>query len=481
MRRILLSVLFILIAVPCQAGWTPAERISDENTILHPRIISKGDNLHVMYSKWIGSDLPYYIRSENNGLSWSEPYMMIDTTIYSNGVFPVLEVVGNVVYALWRQSYRSINRRALAFRISVNNGITWGPITNIVTLNDEYFQKHTFCVSGDNIFVIYNYYDNELIYKFVKSTNYGQTWFEPIELFRANESGLIDMACRGDTIYFVWSGNFSSQDSWETYYLRSLDGGDTWSENQLLTEPDAIGSQHPSIAINENGNVAVCWTDGKYSPNPWNGDLFVRYIYNSGENWTQEEQITFTHWARVPRIVWRSDSIHVAWEDGRYSASDPFYMLSPNNGISWEQEQLIDNDPEASEYPDIALTDSGVHVVWTDFRMYDLGRGVYYSRLEPDVFIDEAVPWDYRTKLISYPNPFNSTTLILYSNPEGCDLNIYDITGRLIKTLCLRATRKGNIAWDATDNSGNLVATGVYFAIMSTHLGTVSTKLIFLK
>ena len=37
--------------------------------------------------------------------------------------------------------------------------------------------------------------------------------------------------------------------------------------------------------------------------------------------------------------------------------------------------------------------------------------------------------------LTCYPNPFNSSTLIQYSNLKGGVIGIYDITGSLVKTL----------------------------------------------
>jgi len=468
--------------MPVYAGWTPAERISDEATVYHPRIASNGDYLHVVYSVDTGGDdLVYYTRSTDTGQSWSDPYLMVDTSEASGAIFPIVRTNGDSALALWRNYYNIGNNRNLSFRRSLDNGQTWQPVTYILSSNNYEFQKHAFCVSGRKIFVIFSHYDGDLIYEFVKSANGGQTWSEPVELFRAYQSGWIDMVCRGDTIHFIWSGNYALHDSWETFYTRSINAGETWSENLLLTEPDTIGSQHPSLSINESGNLAVCWTDGKYSPNPWNGDLFVRYSYDSGVNWTEEEQITFTHWARVPRILWKGDSIHVTWEDGRYGISDPLYMLSPNNGFDWEQEQLIDNDPDESDYPDIALTDSCKHVVWTDFRDYDQGRGVYYTRGEPEVSIEEDIPEDYEIELTAYPNPFNSTTSISYSNLEGGDIEIYDIMGRLVKKLHTGGGKEGEVNWDATDASGENVSSGIYFARARSKDNCTTEKLIYLK
>ncbi len=480
MRHIFIVILIVFLVQITNAGWTPAERISDENTVYHPRIAANGQYIHVTYSKSAGSDLAYYIRSEDNGLTWGEPYMLIDTSLYSNGLFPMVKTTGNTVYTLWRNSHREINRRSIVLRKSLNNGLSWGPILSVTPPFQEYFSKHTFCVYEGTLYVAYSYRDEDLIYEFVKSTNGGQTWSEPAELLRLYDADQMDMACRGDTIILVWAGNYSVDDSWESYYMKSIDAGDTWSDAILLSEPDTINSNHPSISINEQGNIIVCWYDGKYSPNPWNGDLFVRYSYDMGETWTEEEQISFDHWDRVPRIVWQGDSIHVVWQDDE-GWGNIYYMLSPDNGLTWENQQRLDDDSYYSSYPDLALYGNSVHVVWSNYIDTGPGSGVYYSRWEPEVSAPEIIPRNYYTNLTAYPNPFNSTTKISYSKLKGGDIEIYDITGSLVKKLVLGGCQEGSITWDGTDLSGEKVCTGVYFAKAGTNNNYKSLKVVYLK
>jgi hypothetical protein len=69
-----------------------------------------------------------------------------------------------------------------------------------------------------------------------------------------------------------------------------------------------------------------------------------------------------------------------------------------------------------------------------------------------------------------YPNPFNSSTEIRYSLPNGkarylVQLKIYDVLGRLVKTLVDQEQSAGSYAiiWDGTVLSGNRAASGVYF------------------
>ncbi len=481
MKHIFTVILIVFLVQVSQAGWTPAERISDENTVYHPRIAANGESIHVAYSvDTNGNNIAYYLRSTDNGQSWADPYLMVDTSEAHGTLFPIIRTNGDSLFMLWRNYYNTGNYRNLSFRRSLNNGLTWQPVQYLLYPRDYHFQKHTLSVSSSNVFVAYSYHDRDLIYEFIKSTNGGQTWSEPEELLRLYDADFMDMACRGDTIFLVWAGRYSSDDRWESYYMKSNDAGENWTEALLLSEPDTIGSHHPSISINDTGEIVVCWCDGKFSPNPWNGDLFVRYSYDMGETWTNEEQIYFNHWAAFPRVIWQGDSIHVVWQDDDIWGGIN-YMLSPDNGLTWEDQQRLDNDTYFSTYPDLALSDSSVHAVWSNYVDTEPGSGIYYCRWEPEVSAPDLVPENYHISLVSYPNPFNSTTMINYQNIEGGDIEIYDIRGRLVNTLVLGDCKEGKITWDGTDLSGKKVSTGVYFAKAETPQGLTSNKLIFLK
>jgi subtilisin family serine protease len=67
----------------------------------------------------------------------------------------------------------------------------------------------------------------------------------------------------------------------------------------------------------------------------------------------------------------------------------------------------------------------------------------------------------------NYPNPFNPSTWIPFYLPADgpASVRIYDVKGRLVKTLRERRYNQGphSVRWDGTDNKGGTVASGVYF------------------
>jgi hypothetical protein len=86
-----------------------------------------------------------------------------------------------------------------------------------------------------------------------------------------------------------------------------------------------------------------------------------------------------------------------------------------------------------------------------------------------------------------YPNPFNNTTKIQFylDKPDWIELNIYDITGKLVKTIISNKQLNSGMhfySWDATNNQGKEVSSGIYFLdIISNSEYVISKKIILFK
>jgi hypothetical protein len=95
-----------------------------------------------------------------------------------------------------------------------------------------------------------------------------------------------------------------------------------------------------------------------------------------------------------------------------------------------------------------------------------------------------AVPATY-TLDQNYPNPFNPSTVIRFSLPkEGpVKLQVFDITGSLVKTLLDEAVRAGNkeVTWDGTNQAGVKVASGMYLYRLESANFVATKKMLLLK
>ena len=83
------------------------------------------------------------------------------------------------------------------------------------------------------------------------------------------------------------------------------------------------------------------------------------------------------------------------------------------------------------------------------------------------------------------PNPFNSATLITYhlASPGPVKLVIYNVLGQPVRTLVdeSRAAGSYQVKWDARDEAGALLSTGVYIASLSYPGGVQTQRLLYLK
>ena len=80
---------------------------------------------------------------------------------------------------------------------------------------------------------------------------------------------------------------------------------------------------------------------------------------------------------------------------------------------------------------------------------------------------NETIPDEFALNQ-NYPNPFNPSTQISFDVPQGGEhimLNIYNILGQNVSTLVNGVMNPGTytMEWNATDEAGNPVASGIYF------------------
>ncbi len=85
------------------------------------------------------------------------------------------------------------------------------------------------------------------------------------------------------------------------------------------------------------------------------------------------------------------------------------------------------------------------------------------------------------------PNPFNPSTSIAYSVPEGhtsqVSLQVFDLRGRLVRSLVEARVEPGSylVQWDGADRNGKAVGSGVYFYRLRTDGFVRTRKMVLLK
>ena len=100
-------------------------------------------------------------------------------------------------------------------------------------------------------------------------------------------------------------------------------------------------------------------------------------------------------------------------------------------------------------------------------------------------YIDKSnLPSDYALRS-PFPNPFNPITQIKFDVPEQniINLSVFDLNGKLVKTLTNQEYEQGRykLDWNAQNNYGQVVPSGMYFIRFSSNSYTNTKKILFLK
>jgi hypothetical protein len=228
--------------------------------------------------------------------------------------------------------------------------------------------------------------------------------------------------------------------------------------------------------------------DGKYSPYMLTGDVLTRETVDSGLVWGIEQQATYNHFASGSNdVVINQDTINIVWEDASVDLAHRsiYYTRSTDDGATWSEPYWLDQTLDDSWDPTLATSNGKVYALWADARYEpDSSRGgLYLTRWnpQPDAVQEGRDRLHMKGPLSAYPNPFNSFVTINYSKLKGGEMGIYDVQGKLVRTLNLEGGENGKITWDATDASGNKVSSGEYFLEARTSQNATKLKLLYLK
>ena len=176
------------------------------------------------------------------------------------------------------------------------------------------------------------------------------------------------------------------------------------------------------------------------------------------------------------------------WPVPNWLATEIFYdsRISPQHTDTTEYKFLLSGSNDVSV--SVKLLYRGVYKPWADVKGWDLRENMMADTTFSLPLTVISEPRQLPTQFAldqNYPNPFNPTTNIGFAISDFgfVELKIYDISGRLVKTLVKENRGAGVYAvqWDATNDFGQRVASGIYlYKLQATDFVQVK-KMILLK
>lgn len=139
---------------------------------------------------------------------------------------------------------------------------------------------------------------------------------------------------------------------------------------------------------------------------------------------------------------------------------------------------------------DASDNNDDVYIDQIEFRGTTAAAGFTFAKISEALHVAEAgetaeaLPETFELRQ-NYPNPFNPSTTISFALPEAREVSlvIFNSYGQLVKQLVASEMAAGQheVEWDATDDNGRRVASGVYLYILKAGDFVSQRKLVLMK
>ena len=174
--------------------------------------------------------------------------------------------------------------------------------------------------------------------RFVRSADGGRTWSTPVSVTDAATFGSYNfhaiVAGRGDTVYAAWLDGRAGKSA--TYMTRSVDGGRTWAPNVRVSIGEACPCCRTAIAAGRGDTVYAAWR--RVAPGDVR-EVVVARSADGGKTWAEPVNVQRDGWvfAACPHAgpslqVDARGVVHAAWWTGKEGAAGVFHARSTDGG-----------------------------------------------------------------------------------------------------------------------------------------------------
>ena len=436
--------------------------------------------VNTMYCSWTrfsSNTTILLIKSTDEGVTWSDPVTVSDGSSGVQGSFPAVSSDGEL-YVVWRSSGQ------IRFDKSTDGGVTFGTDLTVSTAPSAWFPHMAVDLSGgpfnNYIYVVWNDERNGDDDVFLSiSSDGGDTWSsalrvnnDPVGNGKVQYWPSIAISELGEiVILFYDTRNTQNNNIIEAYIARSTDGGASFTNELVSTEPSSTNIPNSDVRFGDyinidfvGGNIVPVWTDERAGG--FDMDIYTGQIPPI----VPVELISFNH-----RIV--NGKVTLIW-----------VTATELNNMGFEIQRSLDNNifvtigfvggkgnSTTNQY--YSFTDESIPgKIYYRLKQVDFNGSYNYSQI---IEVDGVTVSTIQLQQ-NYPNPFNPNTTIKYQlgNDGFVNLKVFNSLGEQVAEPVNQFQKGGShqLIFEAKD-----LPSGIYVYQLSSGNYTESKKMILLR
>ncbi len=220
-------------------------------------------------------------------------------------------------------------------------------------------------ISGENVYITWNEYESNSDIFFLKSSDYGSNFAKPINLSNSNEVS-VDSAIQvaGNLVYVLWQTNTTNNS--DVFFVKSDNGGISFEEPRNLsnTSGDTRIVRDASFVAKDQ-SLYLVWYDNTLG----NYDVFFSYTNDGGVSFSNPINLSNNERNAVfPQIALMDKNVYVIWQDSSLRNNEIFLRQSIDGGKSFGSIKNLSNDRPGSILselgPQIFVEQNRVYTIW---------------------------------------------------------------------------------------------------------------------
>ena len=444
-------------------------------------MIANGDVVHLVYTDDRGLEGEvFYQRSIDGGISW-QTAIPLTTDNGSFSGYPAIAVWNNEVHVAWTD--RRSGNDDIYYRKSSDGGTSWLVETRIT--NDPADSNFP-CISnsGPVVHLVWTdtRFEAEEVY-YCHSLNSGQSWGDQTRLTKDNGNSIsASVSSVANDVHVVWQDNRNGNE--EIYYKRSTDGGMTWGADLRMTNNQFRSSFPSAVAMGKT--IIIVWSDLREGTS----EIFGLRSVDNGDTWSEETRLTITPRESLrPKITMEGEFAFLTWQEQGdvFTNWEVESSYSTDAGVTWTPRRQHSAEDGFSGNATVCVENLLVIIAWTDSRFADTE---IFARRNPNgnpLHSTHTLDWAYS---IGAAGPSVATDMVLdaqgnifltgnYQNSVDFDPGdgVHILTSAGGDDIFITKTSpSGDVFWNkriggpgidhansiAMDREGNLIVTGSF-------------------